>query len=560
MLTGLDLLQHVRSVPEVIRYHSRNTPDREAVIFGDRRFNYAELDRQVERFARALVASGVENGDRVAMLATPRPEFLFAMLGCMRVGAMWVGLNPRYRLPELVYVLSNCRPQVLISISVDGAGRTFDEELRAISRQPWAPREIVSLGASLAGVSVSADEFLVRAEDVRDEVYQSREASIERHTPAVIVYTSGSSGRPKGAILSHGSFFHSYRALAESFGSHEELLAGQRVICNLPISHVGCQADICTNALIDAGTIVFMETFDPAGVLETIDRERINRLGALPLMHQQVFDSPAVGKHDLNSLKVILWGGAAMPRPLIERLRARGYFLSMHYGLTEGGSVCSVSHADSGMDVFAATIGWPDHDNEYRVVTSAGTTAAEGEVGEVQIRGPGVMLGYFGDVEATKAIFTPDGWLRTNDLVEIRSDGAWRFVGRLTEMFKSGGYNVYPREIELALEEHPDVAAVAIVAVPDTVYDEVGWAFVVAQPSAELTPEQLVEFARHGLANYKVPKRFLVRKYLPLLPVGKIDKLRLKSEALEILKKEGGEQSDHGAGPFRRRGPVGRPE
>lgn len=531
--SGPALLERVFSIADAVREHAVTFPNREAAIFGDWRMSYRDLDRAVNRYADALNAMGVQRGDRVAMICTSRPEFLLTLLASMRVGSIWVGLNPKYRLREMRHVLEHCRPRILISLIEEGVGRSLASDLAVIKREIDSLERLVTIEEAIPEVSESLNSVVPPAPSRRwnSVCIADREAA---RTPAVLVYTSGTTGAPKGALLPHSAFLHSYRAMAESFRGKEAVRAGHRTICNLPINHVGCQADLCGNALIDAATLVFMESFKPNDIPAVIEKEKISLLGGLPLMHQQVFDHPQLGAFDLSSLNSVIWGGAPMPRPLLERLMRAGYVLSMHYGLTEGGSINSVSSPDMGVEDFAVTIGYPDHDQRYRVISANGDAAVAGQVGEVQIVGAGVMLEYFRDEASTMAAFTADGWLRTGDLVEVRDDGAWRFVGRAGERFKSGGYNVYPREIELVLEEHEDVAVAAIVPVPDATYDEVGWAFIVPGSGRQLSESALRNFALARLANYKIPKRWFIRTELPVLPIGKIDKRALRLEALQV--------------------------
>lgn len=530
--SGPALVASIERLPDVVTAYAHAVPDREAIIFGDMRLSYADFDREIDRYARALIAAGVDRGDRVAMIVTPRPEFMLMLLGAMRAGAVWVGVNPKYRREEMRHVLGDCQPKLLVSILEDPAGRRYHDDLRDLASNVVAGAGIITIGGILDGLSRSLDAFLGAGDDLEDGAERLNRTS--RRDPVSIVYTSGSTGKPKGAVLSHDSFFHSYRALSESFVGREHLRAGHRVICNLPTNHVGCQSDVCGNCLIDGGTIVFMETFDPAGILETTEREKITILGGLPLMHQAVFDHPDIARRDLSSVSVIAWGGAPMPAPLLKRLLGKGYFFSLHYGLTEGGSINSVNPPDADFAMLTETIGHHDHNNEYRVVDESGTPVAEDGIGEVQIKGPGVMLGYFNNPDATAAAFTVDGWFRSGDQVQLLAGGNWRFVGRSVEMFKSGGYNVYPREVELALEEHPGVAAAAVIPVADPRYDEIGWAFVIPAPGAEIDEAALRTFAGERLANYKVPKAFLIREALPLLPIGKVDKHALRDEARRL--------------------------
>src|SRR5450432_952877 len=273
------------TLADVVRAHAAASPEREAVIHDDLRLSYRGLAQELDRYVAALRTAGVGRGDRIAMLSTPRPEFLLTLLAAMQLGALWVGLNPRYRLPELRYVLDHCEPTLLISIATLPAGRSLEPELRVLARDVASLQQVVTIGASWAGVSVGLESFLCAGAVAHRASAAAH--SPTRSDPAVIVYTSGSTGRPKGAVLPNASFFHSHAALAESFAGYEDLRRAHRIICNLPINHVGCQADVCGNALIDGGAIVFMEAFEPARIPAVIARERISILGGLPLMHQQ---------------------------------------------------------------------------------------------------------------------------------------------------------------------------------------------------------------------------------------------------------------------------------
>ena len=312
----------------------------------------------------------------------------------MRIGAVWTGLNPKYRLEELRYIVGDCQPSILLSILSDPGGRNYKAEIDSLHRSNTSLRKIVTLGGHIPGISENLDDFLKIGDLVSDDTYAAKKNRTGRRDAAVIVYTSGTTGKPKGAVLPHDSFLHAWKALARTFRGREELMTGQRLICNLPTNHAGCLADTCGAALINGNTIVFMETFDPAAIPNVIEQERISTIGGPPLMHQMIFDQPELDKYDLKSLKVIAWGGAAMPAPLVKRLKERGYFLSMHYGLTEGGSINSGSLPTYDIEQLSNSIGVPDDDNEYRVITAAHKAAAIGDVGEIQIRGPGVMLGY----------------------------------------------------------------------------------------------------------------------------------------------------------------------
>jgi acyl-CoA synthetase (AMP-forming)/AMP-acid ligase II len=285
--------------------------------------------------------------------------------------------------------------------------------------------------------------------------------------------------------------------------------------------------DITIDTLVPGGTIVFQDQFDPEAMLAAIEPERITFFGHVPTVLQLIVNHPRFDTVDWSSVELIIWEGAAAPAELIRRLADKCPNLANAYGMTETVGSVTFTFDATDVDVLANSIGWPVPEYGVRLVGEENRLVPPGETGEIQVKGDFVTLGYWNRPEATRDLFTSDGWLRTGDLAVLRPDGAYRLIGRLKEMFKSGGYNVYPREIELVLERHPDVAMAAVVGVPDPLYQEVGHAFVMVHPGRQPSPEDLEAHCRAELANYKVPKRFVVATELPMLPIGKIDKRKL---------------------------------
>jgi acyl-CoA synthetase (AMP-forming)/AMP-acid ligase II len=518
---------------DYVGHHGRQTPGREAIVFGDVRLDYEGLDRAVDRCAAALQAAGVGPGDRVAMLTTPRPEFAVVLLATQRVGGVWVGLNTRYRLPELRHILNDCTPKILFSVCSTPEGRLFGEDLRTIAAQPEAPKTIVTLPDPTPGVGQSFEDLLALGDGQAPAV-----VTAGPDDPSVIVYTSGTTGRPKGALLAHRNLVYCYEQVSRSFAGKEAAREGLRVLCNLPPNHIGCISEMLGNAIIRGGGVVFAERFDPAEAFDLIARERITLFGGVPVMLETMFAHPAFATADLSSVKAIGWGGAPAARDLVRRMKETGAHLFTNYGLTEGGAVVSATGPDDDIDDLAGTVGRPDVTGHHRIVGDTGRDAAEGEAGEIWLKGAGVFLGYWNNPEATAAAMAPGGWLRTGDIALARADGAWLLSGRKADMFKSGGFNVYPREIELALEEHPEVAYAAVIATSDPKYFEVGAAFVAAKPGRSPEPDAITAFLRERLANYKVPKTIQVREALPMLPIGKVDKQALR-DLLAAERKDG---------------------
>lgn len=492
-------------------------PNREAVIFGARRLTYAELAARIRMCGKALMAAGVARGDRVALLGNPSPEFLTVFLATASIGGLWLGLSPRYKIDEYRYLLDDARPRVLMAIS-EFEGRDYRVDLDALA----AEMPFIETRLDLADL----DAFLRSGDGVSDTDYDARRDGTTGRDAALIVYTSGSSGKPKGAVLSHHGLSFGNAVQGRAFG-----VDLPRAICPFPINHVACVGDTCCTTLIRGGTLVFLERFDPRIVLSTIERERISLWIGVPTMFILAADTPEFGKTDLSSLAAMIWGGAPMPRDYIARLAALGVRLVTLYGLTETTSDMTFTDPDADVDTLAETVGRPAPEYSCRIVRDDGTPCADGEEGEFQFRGDFVMLGYFNRPEESRAAFTDDGWLRSGDLGYRRADGNLVFAARKSEMFKSGGFNVYPREIEDVIETHPDVALAGVIGVPDPLYREVGEAYILRRAGSPLDAGAVSQWCRERLANYKVPKRFFVRDELPMLPVGKIDKARLKREA-----------------------------
>jgi acyl-CoA synthetase (AMP-forming)/AMP-acid ligase II len=305
-----------------------------------------------------------------------------------------------------------------------------------------------------------------------------------------------------------------------------------KILCNLPISHVGCCVETVAFAMAAGGSIIFHEQFDARAYLTTIMRERITFVPLVPTMFHRILELEDWRRYDTSSLQTILFGGAAMPTTMIQNLLLLGRTVVNCWGMTETTSAVTFTAPDDPVDVVAQSVGRPVAPFEVAVMGEDGAKCRCGEIGEIVVRGPCVFAGYFGRPEATAEIMTADGWLRSGDLGRFDDDGRLYITGRIKEMFKSGGYNVYPREVEGAIESLEAVAMAVVVPVADPLFQEVGHAFVLPKPSAELTTEDVLVHCRARLANYKVPKRIFIRYSLPLLANGKIDRASLAAEAL----------------------------
>jgi len=514
----IDPEEHLR-IGDYLDRHAAAFPDRIAVRDDRTQLTYAGLAAAVERCARGLFACGVRQGDRIAVMAPARADTFVVFLAAARLGALWLGLNPRYQMPELEYLVSDARPRLLFTVATF-EGRDFRADAEHLASRFGIDRVVgldeLAAGAWWGGADPDAEAFRQAVDAVTSE------------SPALLVYTSGSSGRPKGVLLSQRSLLTRSRTQNREFAT----AAYPSLINPLPINHIGGMHFLSLFTFVGGGTLTLAERFRAESYVAAMAAREINVVIMLPTMFQILINTEGFAPALLDNLEWFVFSGAAMPRELVDMLYEAKCRAGLTYGMTETcGSVTYASKADSPREVLTRTIGRPRPDGEVRIARDDGSPCDVGENGEIQVRARYAMTGYFNRPDATREAYTADGWLRTGDTAILRADGNIEFVGRRSEMFKSGGYNVYPREIELALEEHEEVELSAVIGVPDRLYDEVGWAYVVACPGSRLDGEALKKWCQQRLANYKIPKRFLVVDRLPMLPIGKADKMRLKAQA-----------------------------
>jgi acyl-CoA synthetase (AMP-forming)/AMP-acid ligase II len=509
------------SIDDVLRHHAALTPNATCLMHGEASWTYSDVDALVERVAARWRALGLRRGDRIAVHSTPRPEYVALLLGIARAGGVFVGLNPRYTAPEIAHVARLVAPRALVSLrEFEGASSVARIAESATMAPVPVPVYFDSMSSciealdgikTLASCAPAPDAATMRALD----------------RTAAIVFTSGSTGRPKAAMLTHAGLLFAARV------QHERLdPPAPRYLCNLPINHVGGIMNLTLAALVGGGSLVFQERFDAAQALALLRNHQVTTWLQVPAMFHACVNHPHFDPAALGHLARICVGGGALARPLIERLRMTGARVTVEYGQTETSSSAAYSDDDAPDDVLAGTIGRFEPRFDFRIADAAGRGVQPGDVGEIQGRGTLLFAGYFGDEYATRAAFTEDGWLRTGDLARYRDDGNVVLEGRLSELVKSGGYNVYPREVEAMLESHPAVSQVVVIGMPDERFGERVEA--VLQLHRPISAPTLDAWCRTGLANYKVPKAYRVASAFPLLPNGKIDRRRVREIAREL--------------------------
>jgi fatty-acyl-CoA synthase len=485
------------------------TPQRSALVDRGRgqRFTYAELDALADAWRGALQRAGVKRGDRVATLASNRAAQPALFYACTRLGAVLVPLNWRLSPRELARVLGNARPTVVVG------------ELRFRSVAEAASADVATFRwlELHASSDAPAHDDAARSNTAPGDG-ASGDGTLDAESPALILYTSGSTGVPKGVVLSHRQIF--YNAIATT--TAWELGADDVAPVSTPFFHTGGWNVFATPLWQRGGRIVLFDAFDPAAYLEGLAEEGCTVALTVPTQLFLLLESTAWGR-PIPSLRFFISGGAPCPVSLMERVRAAGFGMREGFGLTECGPNCFTMPTDQAPRRLGS-VGWPVPFLEMRLVDDEGSDVAADEAGELLLRGPQLFSGYFDDPPRTAEAVDANGWLHTGDLATRSGDGAYRICGRRKELFISGGENVYPGEVESVLIEHAAVAQVVVIGVPDAKWGEVGRAFVVARAGEAVDTAELQRWARASLAGYKVPRSFTVVDALPTLGSGKVDR------------------------------------
>ncbi|HTJ31802.1 MAG TPA: FadD3 family acyl-CoA ligase [Dactylosporangium sp.] len=494
-----------RTLPDLVRAGAAHHRDREAIVEGAVRLTYAQLGAEVDRFAEALAARDIAKGDRVALWAPNGWRWIVAALGIVSAGGVLVPLNTRFKGPEAAYILARSGARLLL-VDDGFLGNRYIDSLTAATAETPLPdlAETVDFADWDAFVAVGRPvDAVVHPDDLSD-----------------LFFTSGTTGHPKGAMLTHRQSTELYVAWSELAGLRE----GDRyLLVNPCFNTFGYKAGVIA-CLLRGATIVPQAVFDVPTTLEIVQRERITVLPGPPTLYTSMLDHPGRAGYDLSSLRVAVTGATIVPVVMIERLRAELALQTVltAYGLTESCGTATMCRPDDDPHTVATTCGAAVPGVEVRI---------DETTGEVLIRGYNVMRGYFDDPRATADAIDAEGWLHTGDVGTLDERGYLRITDRLKDMFIVGGFNAYPAEIEQVLARHPAVAEVAVIGVPDERLGEVARAFVVARPGPPPDPGDLAAFCRERLANYKQPRSFVLVPALPRNASGKVLKTTLRAGA-----------------------------
>jgi HIP---CoA ligase len=519
------------TIPDVVRSAALRFPDVEAVIEGESRPTFAEISRSIDAVQRSLMASGVQPGDRVAIWAPNSLAWIVVSFGVYAAGAVLVPINSRFKGEEAGQVLRTAEVGVLFTVT-DFLAASFVDQLQGVAGIEQLREIIVMSGAVPAGTTAWS-EFAARADQVSAEEATARESSITGDDTSDIIFTSGTTGTPKGAVLRHGASVETYRQWSKGVG----IRAGDRMLVVYPFFHTAGLKSGVLASFIQGATLLPHPVFDVESVVERIAGERITVLPGPPSIFQSLLNHPDFASFPLESLRLSVTGAAVVPVELIARMRDDLGLESVitAYGLTETHGTVTICEQTDSVETIATTVGHPLDGLELRVVDDDGADVPVGDAGEVLVRGFNLMSGYFHAPEATAMAIDGDGWLHTGDVGILRPDGYLRIVDRKKDIIIVGGFNVSPAEVESVILRRDDIAQVAVVGVPDERLGEVGTAFVVARGGATLDLEGLGLWCREHMANYKVPRYFHALDQLPTNPSGKILKPELRTKASALL-------------------------
>ena len=537
------------TIGRLLRETAECVPDRPAVVFREQgiRWSWREFDREVDVLAAGLTTLGIVRGDRVGIWSPNRVEWLMTQFATARVGAVLVNVNPAYRLSELEYALnkSGCKAIIaaeqfkssnylamLRELAPELAG-ALPGELRA-ARLP-ALRSVVRMGDTPSDGMFTFAEIVESGRAVADrEALAALEATLGAHDPINIQFTSGTTGNPKGATLTHHNVVNNARHIAQAMRFTER----DSLCIPVPLYHCFGMVLAVLACVSTGATMVFPgEAFDPAATLAAVSDERCTALHGVPTMFIAELDLPDFDRYDLRSLRTGIMAGSPCPIETMKRVVSRMHMseVTIAYGMTETSPVSFQSSTSDPLEKRTTTVGRIQPHLEARIVDAMGQTLPVGQTGELWTKGYSVMRGYWEDEARTREAIV-DGWMRTGDLATFDGEGYCNIVGRLKDMLIRGGENIYPREIEEFLFRHPKIQSVQVFGVPDAKYGEEVCAWIVLRPGEQMTEEEVRDYCRGQIAHYKVPRYVRFVDQMPMTVTGKVQKFVMRERMIDELK------------------------
>lgn len=474
-------------------------PEKPALIFGEQIVTYRQFADATDQVAAVLAQAGIGKGDAVAYLGENSPAFLQSLFAVVGLGAVFVPVNTRLAPPEIAHVLA-------------------DSTARALIHDPEFTQRLAE------GVTATGIDRVFVAGEADHAAPRPAEVVVAHEDPAVVMYTSGTTGKPKGAVLTHGNLtWVSINAIVDY-----DIVSTDIALLISPLFHAAALGMGALPMILKGGTIVLESSFDPGRALELIERHGITMLSGVPTTYQLMADHPAWPTTELSTLRKLTCGGSPVPTRVLDAYEARGLSFSQGYGLTETSPGATSLSPERTRDK-QGSVGLPHFFTDVRVAGQEGGVAPPGVVGEIEISGPNVFPGYLNLSEETTSAFTDDGWFRSGDLGYLDEDGYLFVAERRKDMVISGGENIYPAEVENLINDIDDVTGVAVIGVPDEKWGEVSWAVLTVREGADVSTERVRSFLDGRIARYKIPKNVVVVADLPRTASGKVRKADLRA-------------------------------
>ena len=520
--------ESAQTLPGMLADVARRFADRAAIVENGKSISYAQLQQLSRQAARALMTLGVQAGDRVALWAPNVSEWIVAACGVHAAGGVLVPLNTRMKGAEAADILDRSRAKVLVSVG-DFLNNYYPDLLAG--QRPATLQQVVVLGDKvLPSADLSWSQFMAKADATSEQDQLQRQAQIKPDDTADLMFTSGTTGRPKGVMAAHRPTILAFKAWSDVVG----LTEGSRYLIVNPFFHTFGYKAGWVAALLQGATVYPEQVFDAEAILRRIESDRISFMPGPPTLFLSMLAHPQLKSFDLSSLEASVTGASTVPPILIKRMREELGIknVTTAYGLTECGGCATLCDPSDDVETVANTCGKALPGTEVCCVDEEGKPVTAGVAGEVLLRGYHIMKGYFEDEKATTETIDADGWLHTGDVGVLDERGYLRITDRLKDMFIVGGFNCYPAEIERMLSNHPDVAQVAVLGVPDERMGEVGCACVVARNGVTVDKDAFIAWCRANMANYKVPRFMLQMESLPVNASNKVQ----KRDLLQIVK------------------------
>jgi long-chain acyl-CoA synthetase len=511
-------IDHPLTVPEIIFYQARRYGDRTYLLYGNDEFSYSFIARQGINVAMGLRSYGIEKGDRIALLIQNSPSFFDFFFGTTLCGAVIVPINIRYKGPEIESILKHVQAKAIIIEG--GLLPNLKDYLLGIN----SLRHIFAIGEDLPGWTISVSQLYV------DKTFSLPD--IKPDDDIAVIYTSGTTGKPKGVLLTHGNY------LVNAFQGSRGKDFGEetRVLTCLPLVHVNAQVSSFLGSFVMGGQLALQKEFHPKEFLQGLSRYRATIFAAVPTIYAILLNQPDIERYDLSNLTYCISGSAPMSRAIFEDFERKFNARILEaYGLTEATAMVSTNPPRGVRKI--GSIGLPYEGIKMRVVDDKGIPLEPNQVGEIVVSGPNVMKGYIDDPAATASAIR-DGWLYTGDLGYQDIDGYFFISGRIKEIIIRGGINIYPKEIEEAIQFHPKVSQVAVVGIKDRIWGEKVHACIIPKQGMEITLDELTEFLKERIADFKIPQSISLHDSFPHTGPGKIQKGKLVEELIQSGNKE----------------------